>query len=126
MKSNLKIKKELQETLIKAVTNTEKHCSYDGDNVLITGNTKRLNNQSLANSAVMDPDKFLWLKLERGAYNFSIDHRNGYTGKTDKYGSSWQPRPACYAVGEDGKVHHYFLSTLEKEYPGKGNWTHQF
>ena len=120
------IKKELYETLVKAIASTEKHCSFDGNMIIITGNTKNLDNRSLANSAVLDPDKFLWLKLKKNVFNVSIDHGNGYEGTTDKYGNAWMPRLAYYAYDDKGVKHHYFGTTLLKEYPGKGNWEYQF
>lgn len=116
------IRKALTDTVIDAVTRTERHCSYDGNKVIITGNTKSLDDRSLANSAVLDPDVFLWLKLVKQVYNVSMDHRNGYTGNN----TGWIPSLACCAIGADGKEHHYFASTLIKEYPGKGNWSYSF
>ena len=118
----LNIKKELNDTLIKALAGTEKHCSYDGNKVIITGNTKRLDGRGLANSAVLDPDIFLWLKLIKRVYNVSIDHGNGYDEKT----TGWVPSLACKALDNKGVEHHYFASTLIKEYPGKGNWSYNF
>ena len=117
----INIKKDLHDTVIKAVANTEPHCSYDGNKVIITGNTRKLDSRSLANSAVLEPDEFLWLKLKKNVYNISIDHRNGYNEK-----NGWVPRLAYYAIGSDGKEHHYFGGTLLKEYPGKGNWSYSF
>lgn len=116
------VAKALNEALIKAVVNTESHCSYDGNKVLITGSTKNLDNRGLAISAVLEPDQFLWLKLVKNVYKISIDHSNGY----DSSKTGWIPSLAYYAVGEDGVEHHYFGGTLLKEYPGKGNWSYRF
>jgi len=122
----INFKRDLVDTLVKALANTEKHCSYDGNKIIITGNTKNLDERGLANSAVLDTDKFLWLKLKKGVFNISLDHSNGYRGTTDKYGNAWMPRLAYYAYDSEGVKHHYFGTTLLKEYPGKGNWSYQF
>ena len=53
------IAKHLNEALIKALVNTESHCSYDGNKVIITGSTKNLDHRGLAISAVLEPDEFL-------------------------------------------------------------------
>lgn len=116
------IAKHLNEALIKALVNTEPHCSYDGNKVIITGSTKNLDHRGLAVSAVLEPDEFLWLKLIKNVYKFSIDHSNGY----DSTKTGWIPSMAYYAIGEDNIEHHYFGSTLLKDYPGKGNWSYHF
>ena len=117
------INKELYNALITATVATEKHCSYDGKHIIITGNTSKLDERELANSAVLDPDQFLWLKHIRYAFNLSLDHSNGYEDTKDRNGNNWIPRRACLAFDNKGIQHHYFLTTLLKEYPGKGNWS---
>lgn len=126
MNKNKKFKEELLNKVIVALANTEKHCSYDGDNILITGNTKKLDKDGFAYSAIISTDEFLWLKLVRGVYNLSLDHSNGYKGTVDKNGKTWKVKPACLGYDEEGKQHHYFLSSVLKEYPGKGNWSYNF
>ena len=123
-KKKYKFKTQRQETLFNSLLASEDNCSFNGRQVLITGNTSKLDDRDLALSYPITPDQFNWLKLKVGARNLSLDHSNSYKQLRDKKGKSWFPRPACIVVDENGNKHHPFLSSVLKDYPGEDNWTY--
>ena len=118
-KSIYKFKSKYQENLFKKYLAEEPNCSFNGREILITGNTKRLNKQGFALSKPITVEEFLFVKHKKKAWDLRLDHANDYEPTTDKKGKTWKISIACRMYNNEGEEIHPFLQTLLKEFSTK-------
>lgn len=90
----------------------EPNCSYNGEYVLVSGNTKKPSSRGTIDTKLLTVDEFMLLKGEKKVSDIRLDHGNGYVGSKDRNGNSWKQNIACKWIGPDGKQYHCFANTL--------------
>ena len=90
----------------------EPNCSYNGEYILVSGNTKRPSSRGTIDVKLLTVEEFMFLKGEKKVSNIKLDHGNGYVGPVNKYGHSWKQNIACQWISPDGNEYHCFANTL--------------